>query len=71
MIKNSVEIFSRFWLYYIERNDKLNMATLKIKYECTGKNTEAVCEPCTDINHETFYIVDECPVCGEEHYITL
>lgn len=51
------------------------MATLKVQYECptTGKNknTEAVCEPCTDINRKTFYIVDECPVCGEEHYITL
>jgi len=47
------------------------MATLKVQYECpvTGQNTEANCDPCMDVNGKTFYVVEECPVCGEEHYI--
>ena len=45
--------------------------TVFIQYECGEEMVEAGCEPIVDIHGEVFCAVDECPLCGGEHYITV
>ena len=50
------------------------MARVTVEYECpnTGKATnDSDGEVYTDVHGDIFYSVDECPVCGDEHYISL